>query len=106
MNQEQVMGLIRQVLPIVGTLATAAGLGSPEQIGDLTEKVLAAAGPVLVLGSMAWSMKSKTDKAIVQRAIALPEVKRIETSPTPEGVKLAESVPDDNVVSVGTEGGR
>jgi hypothetical protein len=72
----------------------ALGYLTQEQVSDFTAAVLAVLGPVMTVVSMAWSFYSKTDEAIVSRAIALPNVERIETKPTPEGRKLAESVPD------------
>lgn len=99
MNQEQVMGLIRQALPWAGGYLVTKGYFTAEQMNDLSGQVLVAAGAVMTLGSAAWSFRSKTDSAIVAKAIALPEVKRIETCATPEGVRLAESVPDPNVTA-------
>lgn len=100
MNQEQVMGLIRQALPLAGGIATTLGYASPELVGQLSAKVLDASGLILIIGSGVWSMMSKTKAAIVERAIALPEVQRIETSATAEGKKLAQSVPHPDVVSL------
>ncbi len=99
MNYEQMMGLARQVLPILGTLAASAGFITPEKVGPLTETVLQAAGPVMILGSMAWSMYSKTDKSIAANAAALPDVEKVVTKPTFAGIKLADSVPSEKVVA-------
>jgi hypothetical protein len=41
----------------------------------------------------------KTDKALVEKVIALPEVSRIECMPTKEGKELANSVPSQDVVA-------
>jgi hypothetical protein len=57
------------------------------------------AGPLITIVGLVWSYFDKTDAAIVAKAIALPEVSRIECSDTPEGVALAESVPHKDVMA-------
>lgn len=102
MNYEQVTGLIRQILPVVGGVAIAFGWLTKDQVGTLVTNVAAAAGPLMIIGSTIWSLVNKTDKAIVAAANALPQVQGVVTKPTEEGRELAASVPSSTVVSAGT----
>ena len=65
MTQDQLMGLLRQVLPILGTLATAFGWLTPDKVASLTANILAIAGPLVTLARMvwAWIATSKTSIA-------------------------------------------
>ena len=62
---------MRQVLPIVGTLAAALGWIAPEKVGELTSQILAAAGPVMVLAGTLWSYMANSPKSIIQSAVQI-----------------------------------
>lgn len=98
MNREQIVGLLRHLLPFIGGMAIGAGWVSEESWGVISEEMLKMAGPVLTLLGLVWSYFDKTDKAIVSKAIAVPEVEKIECSHTKEGAALAASVPHKDVV--------
>jgi hypothetical protein len=55
MNQDQIMGLLRQFLPIIGGIAVTLGWISPEAVASLTAKILAISGPVVVIVGLVWS---------------------------------------------------
>lgn len=55
MTQDQIMGLLRQLLPVLGGIAVALGWISPETVASLTAKILAIAGPLAVLAGVVWS---------------------------------------------------
>jgi hypothetical protein len=50
-----------------------------------SEQLLQVAGPTITLAGLVWSYMDKTDKALVEKVIALPEVSRVECMPTSEG---------------------
>jgi hypothetical protein len=80
-------------------MATARGWITQEGWTILSEQLLQIAGPAITIAGLVWSYFDKTDAAIVAKAIALPEVAKIECCDTPEGVALAESVPHEDVVA-------
>lgn len=83
MNQEQVMGLVRQVLLIGGTLAASLGWLSPEKVAGLTATVLSLVGPVFMVASVIWSAITKTQSNLIATAAAQTDV---------NGVKLVSNV--------------
>jgi hypothetical protein len=99
MNKEQLIGLLRHLLPFIGGIATARGYIAQESWAIFSEQLLQLAGPLITIAGLVWSYLDKTDKAIVEKAIAIPEVSRIECMPTVEGRELAESVPNEDVVA-------
>ena len=101
MNAEQVRGLIRQALPLISGAAIALGADA-ETVGSIEEQALIAGGAVVGLVSIVWSLKSKTDVAIVANAAAVPLVQKIEITPTVAGAELADAVPSPNVVQAGS----
>lgn len=97
MNKEQVKGLLRHILPFIGAWATGSGYISQEDWAVFSEEFLKVAGPAMTLAGLVWTYFDKTDKAIVQKAIALDDVANIDCCPTKEGIALAESVPHKDV---------
>jgi len=83
MNSEQIAGQIRQLLPIIGTVATAFGVLSAtdsaalvSNLSTIVTGIATLVGPVMIVGSMLWSYFSKTDKNIV--AAAAPVLERLD----------------------------
>jgi hypothetical protein len=99
MNREQLVGLLRHLLPFIGGIAIGGGYISEEGWTIFSEQFLEFAGPAITLGGLIWSYMDKTDKALVEKVIAMPEVSKIECMPTKEGKALAESVPNEDVVA-------
>lgn len=96
-TQDQWMGQIRQLLPILGTLLTTLGFVTPEAWAGYTTIILTVAGPIMIACSVVWSWiansrksvmasaaanlpdAAPTEKAAVVAAVAdLPEVKTVE----------------------------
>lgn len=73
MNQEQLLGLLRDVLKVGGTIAAMVGVSATD-INHWTSIILQYGGPVLTIISIVWSQMGKTKAAIVQKAVAQPEV--------------------------------
>lgn len=98
MNKEQILGFIRQALPLLGMFLITRGHVTEEQFSELSENLLQAAGAAITLGSIIWSYLDKTDKNIVAKAIDLPDVAKIECHATKGGAELANSIPHEDVV--------
>lgn len=106
-SQEQVLGLLRQILPIIGTLLVSLGLMKPETVGNFTSTILTIAGPVMIVISAIWSLIDKTKTSMVAKVDAMAKdptspVVGIITTNTPEGKDLANSMPGSTTVVAGT----
>lgn len=86
MSQEQVLGLVRQILPVLGGIAVALGWLTTNQVASLTATVLQIAGPAMIIGSTVWSLINKTKANLVSTVANMPEVKSVTLDPTKEGV--------------------
>lgn len=102
MTTDQIMALIRQLLPVVGGLAVAFGWLTPDKVSYFTGIVLQVAGPLLIAGSAIWSVVANTKSSIIASTAAMPEVQGVITTSTPAGSALAAVVPASNVVTAGT----
>jgi len=91
MNQEQIMGLVRQVLLIGGTLATTLGWATPDKIAGWTATILSLVGPVFMVASVLWSTINKTQANLITTAAiqtdsnGVPLVKKVEINPLAQG---------------------
>ncbi len=94
MTQDQVMGILRQVLPFLGGLAVGKGWLTTTQVTDLTTLIFQIAGPVMLIGGSVWAFIANSKKSIVQSASQMNEVK----SMTISDPKLAEAArsPDNS----------
>ena len=96
MNPDQIIGTIRQFLPFVGGIATALGWTWFDGVASATLAVL---GPAMTLGSLVWSLISKTHANIVSSAAAVPGVSSITLTDTNAGRALASATPSNVNVS-------
>lgn len=102
MNSEQVIGMIRQFLPFMAGVATILGWNKNGQFDSLVTAILATIGPLMAVGSLVWSMMSKTNAAIVSTAAKAPGVDTIILQNNSTGAALApNSVTPSNVVMPG-----
>ncbi|HYV34101.1 MAG TPA: hypothetical protein VE988_00265 [Gemmataceae bacterium] len=95
MNPDQVIGVVRQFLPFVGGLVSMFGWLKAGEFEALSGAVVAAIGPVMLLGSAVWSVVSKTDANLVKSAAAVPGVRSIDLRDNPEGRALAPVTPNN-----------
>lgn len=98
MSQDQLTGLIRQLLPVVGTLLGALGWVTPDKWAGITAFILQAVGPLLVLASLVWSVIANTKASILASAAKMPEVNKIEVANTDAGNTLADATARPEVV--------
>ena len=106
-SQEQLMGQLRQILPVLGTLAVSFGLLKTEDVGNVIAIILNVTGAGMVIGSMAWSAYSNTRASMVAKVDAIAKepsspVVAVITTNTIEGRKLANSMPGTTTVPAGT----
>lgn len=91
MTQDQFMGIVRQVLPIIGGLLTALGWLSPETVAQLSGVVAQGAGAVFVLVGLVWAYKANSKSSIIASATQMPEV---------NSAKLATAVNDPDLKKI------
>src|SRR6266446_101074 len=70
MTIDQAMAILRQVMPIVGTMLTVFGLSSATANG-IVNLVMSGAGPALTLASLVWSFIAN-NRASIMAAAAKP----------------------------------
>jgi hypothetical protein len=81
LSGKQIQELLKQVLPILGTLAATFGWIAPEKVEPLISSIAAAAGPVLILAGVVWGLISSTKAARLNSAAEVPEVTKISIAP-------------------------
>jgi len=96
MTIDQVMALLRQVMPIVGTMLTVFGLSSATA-NNIVNLIMTGAGPTITLASIIWSFIANT-RASIMAAAAKPVAPGV---PAPQIVlpvqeaALAQALPDN-----------
>lgn len=102
MNETQLMDLLKQVLQVAGTIATAFGLLTPAETASYTTSILAVAGPIAMIGAVVWGFLDARKSKLVATVNAMPEVAGVVTTQTTEGRALANAVPSNTVAAAGT----
>lgn len=95
MNQEQYLGLLRDICKIIGAALMAKGAVTAVDWTTYT-------GIILTVAPLAWSAYERTKARMVAKVIALPEVKGVITTNTEAGKDLAAAVPSPAAVPAGT----
>lgn len=75
MTQDQLMGLMRQVIPIVGGLLVSIGFLNPETVAKITGLWAQIGGGVIVVVGGIWAFMANSKSSIIASASAMPEVK-------------------------------
>lgn len=93
MNQAQIMGLVRTLLTMFGSILVARGVIESGQLNTDVDIIVTAVGGLVTAGSLVWSLWSKTKANTIAAAASLSNVKQIVTDqPT------ADKVPSMKVV--------
>jgi len=79
MTKDQLMGLLRQVLPLIAGIAVGKGWLTVDQAGTVTTLILQIIGPLGALGGMIWAAMANSKSSIIQSVAAMPETKVIST---------------------------
>lgn len=95
MTTDQVVGLIRQLLPFMGGLLTAFGF-SREDSSSLIANISEILGPSATIIGLIWSYEANSKKSILESASKMPEVQQVQL--TKEAHKLAATLPDNVIV--------
>lgn len=90
MNYDQMTGVIRSVVPPLLAYAVGKGWIAEGSVGDITTAIVA-------VGAAIWSVQNNKNTSKIASVAALPEVKKIVT--TPEVANTGPLAPVPNVVS-------
>lgn len=77
LSQEQIMGLLRQILPLIGGMAVAMGWLTTDQVGKYTQFILQIAGPIMVGWGVIWSFFANSKSSLITKVADLDEVKNV-----------------------------
>ncbi len=96
MTIDQVMALLRQVMPIVGTMLTVFGLSSATA-NNIVNLVMTGAGPTITLAGIIWSFIANTRASIMAAAAkpVAPGVPAPQIVLPPQEAALAQALPDN-----------
>lgn len=72
-SQNQIMGILRQLLPALGAVAVTLGWVTQEQLGQVTAIILELAGPIMLIAGWALSLKANTKTSIIKAAAGMTE---------------------------------
>lgn len=72
-SQNQIMGLLRQVLPALGTVAVTLGWITSDQLGQITAIILQLAGLITLVISFVLSLKANTKTSIIKATAGMAE---------------------------------
>lgn len=67
MTTDQIMGMLRQILPIVGTMLTVFGMSSATA-NSIVNLIMTGAGPALALISIVWAFIANSRSSIMASA--------------------------------------
>jgi len=95
MNNEQMLGLLRDFLKLLGGALVTNGIVS-------TTDWTTWSGLIIMLAPIGWSLYEKTKARMVAKVNAMPEVAGVITANTSDGHALAAEVPSNTVVPAGT----
>jgi len=96
MTIDQIMALLRQVMPIVGTMLTVFGLSSATA-NNIVNLVMTGAGPTITLAGIIWSFIANTRASIMAAAAkpVAPGVPAPQIVLPPQEAALAQALPDN-----------
>ena len=94
MTIDQIMALLRQVMPIVGTMLTVFGLSSATA-NNIVNLVMTGAGPTITLAGIIWSFIANTRASIMAAAAkpVAPGVPAPQIVLPPQEAALAQTLP-------------
>jgi hypothetical protein len=92
MNQSQISGIVRIIVPAVLAYAAGAGWIKIEDSAAYTDAIVGSAVGLVSLAMLIWSGFANTHSQTVASAAAIPEVSKVEIKPTTEGTELMAKV--------------
>lgn len=93
-SSDQLVAQLRILIPILGTLISATGWVSAEQMGPIISNLLILIGPVTYLATAIWSLYANS-RASIMTAAAKPSADGVlpQIQLAPSEKKLADSLP-------------
>ena len=95
MDKEQVLGLLRDFLKVLGTSLTAHGIVTSSDWSTWS-------GIIITLAPIGWSVYERTHARMVAKVDALPGVAGVVAHNTVEGRQLADDITSATVAVAGT----
>lgn len=80
MNNDQIMSLVRNVLPFVGALLAERGIIPSDALNSIEAAFLAFLGAALTLGSIIWGLWVQSHSSKIAAVNAIPGVKVVSQS--------------------------
>lgn len=93
MNQDQFLGMLRSLIAVGGGIAVAHGTLNDSQVTQI-------GGIAASLVPFVWSFFAHTDSAKIAAVTALPDVKKIVTTPVPSNSAVAAAANDPSQTKV------
>ncbi len=81
LSTDQWMSLIRQILPVIGTIATTFGWATPADVATWSTMAMQVAGPLAIVGGSVWSVLVHRKSALLTTVAQMPEVEKIKLAP-------------------------
>ena len=81
MNQEQLLGIVRVIVPVLLSYVAGSGWIATGDIAQIT-------AAIVTLAAVIWSVFAHAKANMVKTVAALPEVSKVEVHPTHEGIEL------------------
>lgn len=106
MNSEQAKRIASWIATSFGGFLVGWAASRGYQWGDILNQLLSSevvVGLLTTAITVAWAWISGKLPNLVKVVNAQPEIKGVITAPTPEGVKLANAIPEATVAPAGTE---
>src|SRR6266704_1597273 len=96
MTVDQVMALLRQAMPIIGTMLTVFGL-SATTTNNIVNLVMSGAGPAMTLASVIWSFIANSRASIMAAAAkpVAPDIPAPLIILPPQEADLAQALPSN-----------
>ena len=81
-TQDQVMGLLRQLLPLLGGIAVGLGWLTKDEVAGYSALILQSVGPIMIIIGWVLSMIANSKTSILKSAAAMPETRVVANGAT------------------------
>lgn len=96
MTQQQILDLLRQILQVLGVVATSFGFLSGEEVATWTATIMKVAGPIAMIGAVIWGFLDNRKSALITDVANMDEVKSVTLEPaSPATAALNEATPNN-----------
>lgn len=81
MTQQQIIDLVRQVLQVLGTVATAFGFMTPDAVATWIATAMQIVGPLAMVGAAIWGFLDARKAKQITNVANMDEVKSVTLEP-------------------------